>query len=333
MVDIVNNSPKSLSLTKLFIADELRARGGWRAYLYYPESPLIRFVRPDGKILEVYGSSPPTSSFAAGKLSDDKYATYLLLTEHAIPTPKTYLAYNVDDAKKIVNSTDVSFPMVVKPLDSSHGNGVTVGVLNGGGLESAWKEASNYSSFVILQDQLTHSIDLRLTIVGFKLAGAVIRVPARIFGDGVKTVLELIKLENLDPQRGDNYTKPKNKINISRATSYLGEKMQFVPRAGEEIQVVGTANLGTGGELVDVTELIPEWLVELAEEVSRVCELPVSGVDIMVSKVPSRYSTRAELDPQVIEINKSPSLFLNDIVQLNGERTVTKAFIDYLEQL
>ena len=332
MIDIVNDPPDNLSLTKVFIAKELKARGGWQAYLYHLNGPLIRIIRPDGKVLEISGSTPPSTSYAAGNLSDDKYACYLKFCEHSIPTPKTFLVSTLEEALKTFSSEQWQ-QTVIKPLDSSHGNGVTINITTSEEVEEAWNQAVLYSPYVLIQEQSNLPFDLRFTIVGSRVVGVVIRVPARVIGDGISTVQELIKQENNDPLRGENYTKPKNKIDVLRATSYLGEKIQYIPKVDEEVQVIGTANLGTGGELIDITDNTPDWLIELAEKVSSSCDLQVSGVDILVKNVPSKNSSREELEPCVIEINKSPSLFLNDILQTDNTRRVTKAYIDYLETL
>ncbi|MDO8265558.1 MAG: hypothetical protein Q7T41_01290, partial [Candidatus Saccharibacteria bacterium] len=275
MIDIVNDPPNNLSLTKVFIAEELKSRGGWQAYLYHLNGPLIRIIRPDGKILEISGSTPPTTSYAAGNLSDDKYACYLKLNEQSLPTPKTYLATTLDEALDIFYLEQWQ-KTVIKPLDSSHGNGVTINITTSEEVEEAWNQAVLYSPFVLIQEQSNLPFDLRFTVVDSRVVGAVIRVPARVIGNGINTVQDLIKKENNDPLRGENYTKPKNKIDVLRATSYLREKIQYVPKVDEEVQVIGTANLGTGGELIDVTDDTPDWLIELAEKVSKTCDLQVS---------------------------------------------------------
>jgi cyanophycin synthetase len=170
--------------------------------------------------------------------------------------------------------------------------------------------------------------------IDYKFIGAIWRVPARVFGDGEHTIEQLIERENASPRRGVAYKEELTTIDIKRACLYLKDRMNEVVPEGQEVQVMGIANYGAGGETVDVTDDVPAWLIEDAQRAASVCELVVAGVDFMIAQVPTPESTREELDPAITEVNKAPLLTMHDTpTHGKGNRGATKAFMDHLATL
>jgi len=147
-------------------------------------------------------------------------------------------------------------------------------------------------------------------------------------------VRELIGIANRSESRGRGYTTQLNQLPLAAAENFLGEAgMARVPAQDEWVQVVGTANVGTGGETQDVTTDIPDWLKQLAEKTARVMGLPVCGVDFLLSSWPHQGSTQAQLRPVVIELNQCPSLFIHELPVHGQPQPVVAAFLDYLETI
>jgi cyanophycin synthetase len=318
---------------KMIVA-ECQARS-WLVEMYYLGNSQMRITRADGKVLNVFNATPPTTSFVAGHFSNNKYLNHLLFSNNDIPTLETYLS---DSASELTTIAAQKFfasgrKLVVKPMDAAHGHGVSVNVGSEADLNRAIELAQTFSRAVIMQDFRDHAKDLRITCINYKYAAALIRVPARVKGDGVSTIEALIKTENESPGRGENYAKPLNKIDLDKAKTFLGASINDVPSAGEYCTVLGTANVGTGGETIEVTSAVPAWLITLAEKCAKVSDLPVCGIDFLINKEPSTGDTEPDLDPRVIETNVCPSLFIHETPTFGKPQPTVKTYVDYLASL
>jgi len=289
--------------------------------------------RGDGNDLHVFSSSPQTMSFAAAHMSNDKYATSKVLGAHRIPQLPVYLLEDElnADAEAFMNA---NAPVIVKPLDGSHGNGITANVASYDQLLAAVGKAqkNSKSEKVLLQKQIPGEAlkDLRILVIDGKYIGAINRVPARVFGDGKATIERLIMEENQRPHRGEPYKNKLAVIDLESVRLYLGEKLHSVPAEGEEVTVLGVANYGAGGELLDITDIVPEWMKEEATRIAKVLELPVAGVDYMMSGNIDDLTDSSPGSAMVIEVNKGPALCIHDEPTVGKNQGAVKAYMDYL---
>jgi cyanophycin synthetase len=325
--------PAELSRFTTRVIGQGALKRGWKVWLYYAGSSQLRLQRPDGKQIEMYSTTPPTTSYVNANRSSDKYFTHLLLEAAGLPVPETYLVTSeVAAQEKAEKMFAEGKQCVVKPLDAGHGNGITVEV-TAGMLADAFTYARAFSSNIIIQEQIAAAVDIRLTCIDYTFAAALVRIPARVKGDGEHTIEQLIDIENAKEHRGLNYTKEMNEINKQRAQMYLGDVFQTVPPTGTWIQVIGTANVGTGGETVDVTDLLPKWLIEHAEHAARVAQLPVAGIDFLLDAMPAVDASEQMLQPRIIELNQCPSLFIHEYPIHGSPQPVVSKLLDYLETL
>lgn len=333
MIDASTIPDDELKTSTRMIRDEALKRG-WKVWSYKGHYSYMRLVRSDNKELDIFSAVPPTTTYAAGTAANDKYVTNCLQQENGIPVPESYLVSPGEDGVKSAQTLlKANKQLVVKPLDAGHGLGVSIGLKTVEAYREALTFARQYSPKVIVQECIQDAIDIRVTCVNYKMVGSVVRIPAHVTGDGVSTLEQLIERENQSPQRGLNYSRPLNLINDIQASRFLGERLKEVPENGQCVQVVATANLGTGGEVIDTTDELPSWLIEMAEKAAQISRLPVCGVDFLVQKFPKTSDTQEHLVPRLIELNSSPALFLNDMPGATKPRGVVGAYVDYLESL
>jgi len=307
---------------------------GWEVELYTPESAHLRLRRPDGHTLEVYSSIPPSTALVSARLSNDKYLTYIALQEAHLPVLSTLHAATLDEAKRaaaeILAHTKA---FVVKPLDASHGNGVTVNMQAIDQLDAAFNHALQFSSTVIIQAYQPVVADIRMLCINYKFVAALERIPARVCGDGKHTIKQLIEIQNQSPLRGEVYTSDLGIIPLDRACMFLGDRTQDIPDNGEWVAVLGTANVGTGGETRDITDDLPDWFKQQAEKAAKVINLPMCGVDFLAQKTPQQHDTPESLGATITELNKGPSLFIHERPNHGKPRPVVDIYLDYLATL
>lgn len=337
MIDIQEVDEQHLNKGMQILRQEFKKRG-WNAELAYVGSPHCFIDRGDGRLIHIFSTTPPSTSYAAAHLANDKFGTYMLLESAGIRQLRSVVAgehYSVSDAQDLLQ--DVG-QVVVKPIDGGHGKGITVGVSTRDQLTDAIDYGLNFTktmSRVIVQEQYGHkkTHDIRIVCIDGLFKAAIIRVAARVYGDGNLTVRELIENENENPRRGVPYFAELATIDVERAAAFLGDQYKSVPAHGEEVTVLGVANYGAGGELIDVTDDIPEWMITEAEKVAKVSGLAVCGVDYMTADLPRKDASHEQLDAVVIEVNKCPSLAIHDAPTYGKPRGVIAAYVEYLSNL
>lgn len=333
MINATDVPAEFLGQTKRMLRDEMLSRG-WKVWFYDPRYPQVRVERTDGSVLELYSSSPPTTSYAAGMTANNKLVTQRLYESVNLPVPRTWLvATDEGTPKEAIQMLTSHQSLVVKPLDAAHGNGVRVGISSPADLVKAIENARQYADDVLVQEYIDKAIDVRFLCIDFKCIAVLQRLPAEVVGNGVLSIEKLIEKENASGRRGENYKKELNIIPLDIARTYLGDHIDNVPKAGEKVQVVGTANVGTGGTTHDITDDVPCWLVELAEKAARTSQLPVCGVDFLLQNELTSNVTESEVHPVIIEVNKCPSLFIHETPTHGKPRPVIKSYVDYLATL
>src|SRR5690606_533586 len=139
------------------------------------------------------------------------------------------------------------------------------------------EQARRFDSRVLLES-FHPGHDLRVVVINYQVVAAAIRQPAQICGDGRKTVRELIEKQSRKRQAS---TDGERRIPVDEETQRTVEDAGFtfdnVLPANQTLQVRRTANLHTGGVLVDVTDELHPTLRDAAVQAARALEIPVVG--------------------------------------------------------
>jgi cyanophycin synthetase len=222
--------------------------------------------------VRIFSASPPQMSYPSVKIAKDKYITNQILNSVGVPTPEELLvnvsSYDQTELEKFMSS---HHKIVVKPLDASHGKGITVNIDTLEKLLEAIEQTKKYSTNqnIIIQEQV-EGIDARIICINYEFINAYSRVPASVTGDGISSIEELILLTNASEHRGESYKAPLNTISVEQVTRYLGEEeLSIIPKAGEDVQVIGVSNLGMGGVRINLADRIPEELKTLAIKAAK----------------------------------------------------------------
>ncbi len=332
MINALTVDPALFTGSTRLILDEMKTRG-WKVDCLKEGSSHLFIDRGDGKGVHTFGSTPPQQSYSDGMLSNNKYLTNLLLAQAGIPQ-LPFITVGTEDTEKLKAFVAEHPKVVVKPVDGSHGDGIRLGVE---GLNSAI-EATEYArkftsmSRVLVQKQFAVDApyDLRLLCMSGKFVAAIHRMPARVFGDGTNTIKKLIEIENNRDERGKAYMFTYASIDNERAHKYMGEAIHTVPSLGQEVRVMDVANYGAGGELIDVTDEIPNWMIQQAELASKELGVVVAGVDYLTSELPTANTKPEDIESTIIEINKSPALMIHDEPHVGKSRHTVKRYVDLL---
>jgi cyanophycin synthetase len=288
-----------------------------------PERVSVLSFEYNGKPRLIIGCTPDFSSALTIPVCRSKMMTQWLLSRTtSVPLPAT-LVYTTDaEAEAFLHRYGV---LVVKPQDGAHGNGVTVGVDTMDKLLPAVALARQYSATgrVLLQ-QMVSGRDVRVLVVDGAVVAATYRIPASVVGDGTSTIRQLIDTENqTNPDRGEKpYDKRMNRIDVAAATRFLGEAMEVVPAGGEKVTVVGTANIGTGGESHECLDELPEVLTRHALDAATAARSFICGVDFVYDSTTGAY--------YLIELNSSPSFGLHAFPSVGKPTDIAPLYVTAL---
>ncbi|WP_026691447.1 ATP-grasp domain-containing protein [Alteribacter aurantiacus] len=266
----------------------------------------------------------------AVEIGSDKDATKVWLSKAGVPVPRGFMFNEEHEDINIVEEikSNLNFPLVVKPVDGSLGNGVITNIKNEDELKKALlyvRRDLEYTDVIV--ERYVPGEEYRVYVVEDKVIAAYNRLPANVIGDGVHTIEELIEEKN--KQRKKNARLFSCLIEIDQETLEFIQKGGFtldsIPNKGEKVLLKEKTNVSAGGDPIDVTDNLPKELKDIAvNAVKAIPGLFHGGVDIIVD-----IDAPVEKSAVVIELN--PTAQIGGILfPVEGKaRNIPGAIIDY----
>jgi cyanophycin synthetase len=268
-----------------------------------------------------------TSSIAVD-IAQDKDETKRVLGNIGLPVPRGDAVRSVDDA--IAVAEEIGFPVILKPLDASHGRGISSRLGDAEALRAAWEVARQYGRRVVVE-QFADGNDHRVLVIDGKFVACAERVPAHVIGDGTRTVRELVEEANQDPRRGIGHSKILTRLPLDAQTEdYLakgGRTLDTVPPAGETVLLRPTANLSTGGTSIDRTDEMHPDNVTACEMAAAAVGLDIAGIDVMTPNVSVPFRENGAV---IIEVNAGPGIRMHTHPTEGTGRAVGAPIVDML---
>lgn len=301
---------------------EEAGRRGWHYELLNESHSSLVYIQPPGKAAKLFKSSVTMRDSALGyRLTDDKYLSYLVLQSINQPVPITAVVESAQDVGDFVDTNGLS---VIKPATEDHGIGVTVNV-DVTAAERAFMVARQATGDErIIAQKMLNGQDHRFLVVGDQVFVAQRQAPV-VTGDGIKTLSELVEILNADPMRGDGHDEALTKVLIDDVLDYTQKSMSYVPELGEEVRLLGTANLSRGGWAEDLTDVAHESLKDVARQAVTELGLCVCGVDIICEDVTKPVH---EQEVGIIEMNVSPGIRMHHFPSKGTSHNVAGAILD-----
>lgn len=268
-----------------------------------------------------------TSSIAV-EIAQDKNETKRVLNNIGLPVPQGDAVRTVEGALEVAE--EIGYPVILKPLDASHGRGISSRLAGPDDLKAAWDAAAAFGRRIVVE-QFADGRDHRVLVIDGKVVACAERVPARVFGDGTRTIRALIDAENKDPRRGVGHTKILTRLPADAATEgYLamsGRTLGSVPAQGEEVWLRQTANLSTGGTSIDRTEDMHPDNVTACEMAAAAVGLDIGGIDVMTPDISVPFRENGAV---IIEVNAGPGIRMHTHPTEGRPRNVGAPIVEML---
>lgn len=270
---------------------------------------VVLFTSPTGRKWKTSVSriSYPFNSRKVRDISINKEIAYEFAQESGVSTPYTYY---VSESNEINDGEIESLfgqykKLIVKPADASLSRGLTLNIQSPSVLRTAIKSAREVSPTVLIQEQVEGE-EVRFVVLDGKIVSALLRRTPRITGDGIATVAELIKRENVKREslRFEYITYPQLTENIISA-SLLDSTT--ILQQGEILELNRATMIKNGCSVYDVLQSVdPKYIESIERLVDRL------GAHFIVVDVFFKDFTAPKQDHNYwfIEFNTSPVLKL-----------------------
>lgn len=249
------------------------------------------------------------------KLAGHKAQTGHILRLSGLPAPSHQVVRTIGEATTV--ATKMGFPIVIKPADSERGIGVSLDVTAddlGSAFESAF--AASRSNNVLVERQVP-GVCHRIFIARGQLLYAVKRLPIGVYGDGVRSIEQLVNdviaADAQNPSWKRSKLKPIDELARHSIKSKWGTE-HSIPKSGEFIGLRRFETNAWGGLDEDVSNCIHPENVRVAIAAASALGLDVAGVDIISDDIARPWH---ENDAIINEVNFAPLLGGGDISRAN----------------
>ncbi len=262
------------------------------------------------------------------EIAQDKDDTKRVLGNIGLPVPKGDVATTLEGAIEITD--EIGFPVILKPLDASHGRGISGRLDSAADIAKAWPNARVLGRRVVVET-FAQGADHRVLVVNGKVVACAERVAAHVVGDGVSTVRQLIERGNQDTRRGVGHTRILTRLPMDQLTEEFlaeqGRTLDTVPAASESVALRSTANLSTGGTSIDRTDDMHPDNVTACEMAADAVGLDIAGIDVITADVSVPFRENGAV---IIEVNAAPGIRMHTHPTEGTPRNVGAPIIDML---
>jgi len=244
------------------------------------------------------------------KVANNKELTYILAEENQIRVPKSVYINRSEVDSIELDSLDISYPVISKPVDGGHGDWVSLNLLNKKDLKNWLKYSFEDKdvSRVVIQEQISWE-DHRIIVLQWEVIAVSKRIPPYVIGNWKDSLQTLIETENKNPARWtwndhDSHMSP---IKIDGELEWhLAEQWysyKYIPEPEQKISVRKNANLSSWWLAIDMTDFIHQSIKDEAIKLAKITWLDFCGVDYFCEDISKSLH---EWKWAIIEINATP---------------------------
>ncbi|PJZ45397.1 bifunctional glutamate--cysteine ligase GshA/glutathione synthetase GshB [Leptospira brenneri] len=315
--------------TQIIIRDAL-ARGIQIEIVDRKEN-FLRLVQGNHSEFVKEASKTRLDSLMTYLVMENKIASKLVLDEHGIRVPVGRNYSSLEDARK-----DYTFFLdkkkVIKPVTTNFGLGI--GISNPGDslekFESFVKTALGLSNSIIIEEFI-EGPEYRFLVLGEEVIAVCNRIPANVTGDGKSSIRDLIERKNEDPRRGEGHKTALEKIQMSEVELQIlkDQSLDFdsIPGLGKQIFLRKNSNISTGGDSLDVTDLVHPEFKTIAISAAKAAGAVICGIDIISSQIELKPDPKTYA---ILEINFNPVLYIHEFPYAGKPRFVGDKILDLL---
>lgn len=287
-------------------------------------------VKKNGNRTFLHGERVMLDSSVTLELAGNKSLIYRLLDEDGYPVP-TSLLFSLDTIDEAYTfQQEVDGDVVVKPVASWAGQGVTVNIKTPQTLKKASMYASRFGSRLLIE-QHVQGDSYRLLFLHGELIDAIRRDPPQVKGDGKHTIRQLIDLENrrrLNTSEIIALSAISVDADCKRTLKEQKLTLGSIPSNGEVITIKNVVNHNNRFENHVVTEQVHEDIISMGRKICLQYRIELAGLDIITSDISKPLN---ETGGKINEINTTPGLHHHALVSDTNKITpIGSLILDFI---
>lgn len=253
-------------------------------------------------------------SYITPLIMENKVVTKKLLAQAGFPVPAGQEFSDKDSALRYFSQIK-NKAIVVKPKSTNFGLGISI-----------FKEPAELTAYqkaldiafseddTVLVENFIAGTEYRFFVLDGKCEAIVLRVAANVVGDGKHTIAQLVELKNQSPLRGRGHRSPLEIIDLGAVERLMLEQQGYtpddIPANGVKVDLRRNSNISTGGDSIDVTDIMPDDYKTLAAQMASAVGAWVCGVDLII---PDKTLPASKENPNCacIELNFNPAIYLH----------------------
>jgi len=213
-----------------------------------------------------------------------KQLTRIMLRTSGVPVPQGRKFPNAARRSATDYARRIGWPVVVKPAAGGGGRAVTTNIRSEADLHAAIKAVKEGESFIV--EKHVEGADYRILATEEKVISVFTRRAARVRGDGVSTIEQLVERANRLREAHPRYRNSLIKLTEKTVQHMLkrqGLSNEAIPAEDAEIILSPAANISQGGEGMDVTAETHPSILEFALQIRRgLPGLGHCGIDLLM---------------------------------------------------
>lgn len=279
------------------------------------------------------GGETPFNRGSSISVANNKYCMNKILEAAGFPVPKA-TAFSKEGFKETQDDyliENLNFPLVIKPTkETSCGLDVLCNITDTAQLKTHMKTRYRRHQFLSIEEFHAGLNSYRVLIFYNKVIGVVQRFSARVVGDGIHSIKELIAISNRE--------RTKLKETVSLGLMKVDEEFQLrlnelhltlesIPKDKETIVLCYTCNSTRGGTMKSLGKKICKENARLLCQAARALNLNIVGFDVACEDIliPIEKSRGV-----IIEANHNPDISIHENPLSGTRNRVSKKIVQRL---
>ncbi len=269
-----------------------------------------RITLPSGRVRYFHRLHWDLNTLGAAAIALDKDATARVLKRHGytVPTGRSFsyegrLREARDIGGAYAYARKLGLPVLLKPNDSSADQHVCV-VYTRAQFYAAAREVFAASKKLLVQ-RIARGSDCSIVVLDGEVLMASEKTRPYVLGDGHSSIRTLIATSQRRSRAAAHPTELRvDDVRVGRHLAHGRQALETVPAVGQRVELLPCGNLGVGGDVRVVTDVLHPTLRALAIRAVGDMGLRLASLDLVLSRPSDAPPKRCT----VLEVNSAPGL-------------------------
>ena len=269
-----------------------------------------RIILPSGRVRYFHRLQWDLNTLGAAAIARDKDATSRVLKRlgYTVPTGRTFwYETRLREARDIggayAYAKRLGLPVLLKPNDSSSDQQVSVAYTRAQFYFSA-REVFAVSKKLLVQ-RIARGSDCSIVVLDGEVLMATEKTRPYVVGNGRSSIRELIATDQRRSRAAGLPTELRaDDVRVTRHLAHSRQTLETVPAKDARVELLPCGNLGVGGDVRVVTDVMHPKLRELAIRIVNDMGLRIASVDLVLGQPSDAPPKRCT----VLELNSAPGL-------------------------